>query len=53
MNKFLKAIVETCIDFLNDMSDNFIPNRIKTIKFKDIKWGKMGSCGEVRKNISC
>jgi hypothetical protein len=30
------------IDFLNDMSDNLISNRIKTIKFKDIKWGKSG-----------
>ena len=48
--KLLEAIVGTCMGFLNDMSDNLISNRIKTIKFKDIKWGKMGSCGECVKN---
>ena len=48
--KLLEAIVGTFMGFLNDMSDNLISNRIKTIKFKDIKWGKMGYCGEHKKN---
>jgi len=42
MVKLIETILKSCIHFLNEMSDNLIPNRIKIIKFKDMKWGKIG-----------